>query len=129
MSYNGTLLAELNAAVERAESKVLADFDKLIAECDPVLYLHQVKSRLSLNDSSDIDARVIIGRIQDCHRTQLIDVCAHCGQLEGLHSFAGNNCPTDGWYSQTGTFERVEDRGERMIREKLHGWMQDRAGC
>jgi hypothetical protein len=129
MFYTGRLILELNSAVDRAEAKVLADFDKLIAECDPVLYLSQIKSRLGQEDSSDIDARVIISRIQDCHRTKLTDVCVHCGQLEGLHSFAGNACPTDDWYSQTGTFEKEEDLGERTIRTGLHSWMQSRAGC
>jgi hypothetical protein len=127
--YTGTLLTDLHSAVERAEAKVLADFDKLIADCDPVLYLSQIKSRLGQEDSSDIDARAIIGRIQGCHRAGLIDVCVHCGQLEGLHSFASNSCPTEDWYSESGTFEKEEDLGERTIRTGLSSWMQSRAGC
>jgi hypothetical protein len=130
MMYTGTLIKELQSSVERAEARILADFDKLIAECDPVKYLAQVKRHLALGETShDSDAYVIIGRIQDCHRAQLIDVCAHCGQLEGLHSFASNCCPTDNWYSETGTFERVEDRNERTIRTGLDSWLQSQAGC
>jgi hypothetical protein len=130
MAYTGTLLTDLHSAVERAEARILADFDKLIAECDPVKYLAQVKRHLALGETSDdTDATVIVTRIQACHRVQLIDVCAHCGQLEGLHSFAGNNCPTDNWYAETGTFERAEDRNERTIRTGLDSWLQSQAGC
>jgi hypothetical protein len=129
MFYTGRLILELNSAVDRAEAKVLADFDKLIADCNPVTYLAQVKSHIFGGDSSDVDARVILTRIQDCLRTGLADVCDHCGQLEGLHSFAGNFCPTEDWYSRTSIFEKVEDQNERIIRAGLDSWLQNRAGC
>jgi hypothetical protein len=126
-------LKELTSAVERAEQKsdaeVLAKLDMLIADCDPVKYLSQVKRHLGQEDSSDIDARVIVSRIQDCHRAQLTDVCVHCGQLEGLHSFAGNCCLAADWYSATGTFQKEEDRNERTIRTGLDSWLQSQAGC
>lgn len=32
-------------------------------------------------------------------------ICSRCGQPSGKHSFVGDNCPTDTWFSTTSTFE------------------------
>ena len=141
--YSGTLIPSLVGMVEKADPAAasLAEFERWLAQTDPAMYLADVKRHFgdpgnirdkNPRDSHDSDAYILLGRVQECLFSGLTEVCARCGQLEGLHAHAGNFCPTDTpkfWFSEEDTFLRMESQSERMIRTGLDKWLQERAGC
>jgi hypothetical protein len=155
-TYSGTLIKQLFSTVERnagldmapqthiptdPAAASLAEFERQIAQSDPAMYLADVKRHFgdpgnirdkNPRDSHDSDAYILLGRVQECLFSGLTEVCARCGQLEGLHAHAGNFCPTDTpkfWFSEEDTFLRMESQSERMIRTGLDKWLDWRAGC
>jgi len=141
--YSGTLIPSLVGMVEKADPAAasLAEFERWLAQTDPAMYLADVKRHFgdpgnirdkNPRDSHDSDAYILLGRVQECLFSGLTEVCARCGQLEGLHAHAGNFCPTDTpkfWFSEEDTFLRMESQSERMIRTGLDKWLDWRAGC
>ena len=141
--YSGTLIPSLVGMVEKADPAAasLAEFERRLAQTDPAMYLADVKRHFgdpgnirdkNPRDSHDSDAYILLGRVQECLFSGLTEVCARCGQMEGLHAHAGNFCPTDTpkfWFSEKDTFLRMESQSERMIRTGLDKWLDWRAGC
>ena len=141
--YSGTLIPSLVGMVEKADPAAdgLAEFERWLAQTDPAMYLADVKRHFgdpgnirdkNPRDSHDSDAYILLGRVQECLFSGLTEVCARCGQLEGLHAHLGNFCPADTpkfWFSEKDTFLRMESQSERMIRTGLDKWLDWRAGC